>query len=309
MNAMNRRRFIQLGSAGIAAGITRAAEPQPAGWRPRYVLSTSIYGNLPVADLAAEVKTAGCDGLDVWAGRWGNQREQVEAMGLDAFRAVLARHGTRVACFTCMDTGMLKAEAPLRMMHALGGDTVVALIPGGGARAKELQGDALKAAIRETAEKLKPVAAAAGELGVKLAIENHSGGLLAQPEAIVRLVEAIPDRHVGLAFAPYHLPQDPALLGRLVGEVGERIHYFYAWQHGDGSGDIPPAQQRRQLPGVGPLDFKPMFAALKRQRYRGWTSIFMHPTPRGSPMHPTVGAVTAELNRARAYLDQEIARA
>jgi len=65
---------------------------------------------------------------------------------------------------------------------------------------------------------------------------------------------------VGIAFAPFHLPQDPVLLGRLVGDLGEKLFYYYAWQHGDGSGNLPPEVQKKQLPGVGPLDFKPMLA-------------------------------------------------
>ena len=63
-----------------------------------------------------------------------------------------------------------------------------------------------------------------------------------------------------------------------------------------------------RTPGVGPLDFKPMLAALKRNRFNGRTSIFMHPTPRGSPLQSTVKEVTAELNRARTFLDRELAQ-
>jgi sugar phosphate isomerase/epimerase len=297
------------GAFALASRVTLASAAARDRFRLRYVLSTSIYGTMPIADILEQVQPAACDGLDIWAGRWGNQREQIEAMGAERFAAMLREAGARVCCFTCMDTGMLKAEVPLRLMHGLGGDTVVALLPGGGAPARELRGEPLRQAVRAIAEKLKPIAAVALQRGVKLAIENHSGGLLATPESLVMLMDAIPDRHVGLAFAPYHLPQDPALLGRLVGELGERVLYFYAWQHGDGSGELPPERQRQQLPGRGPLDFKPMLAALRRNNFSGWTSIFMHPTPRGAPIHPTAAEVTKELNRARAFLEAELARA
>ncbi|MES2693930.1 MAG: TIM barrel protein, partial [Verrucomicrobiota bacterium] len=237
------------------------AQSSSNAFKLRYVLSTSLYGTLPIADIAAQAAPLGCEGLDIWAGRWGNQREQVEAMGSEAFTALLKKHGTRVHCYTCMDTGMVKAEPPMRAMRGFGGDTVIALLSGTGGD-KDKKGSDLRKAVQSQVEKLKPIIAAAGEVGAKLAIENHSGGLLAAPDAIRMMADAIPEKHVGLALAPYHLPQDAALLGRLVGDVAPRIHYFYAWQHGDGSGEIPTPQQVTQLPGVGPLDFKPMRASL-----------------------------------------------
>ena len=58
-----------------------------------------------------------------------------------------------------------------------------------------------------------------------------------------------------------------------------------------------------QLPGRGSLDFAPVLAVLKRIGYAGWTEIFMHPVPRGIPILDTAGEVTAEVNRARRYLE------
>lgn len=312
---LRRRDFLRLGvgaaavsAAGIAPGL-RAASGAPSPFKLRYVLSTNQYGTLPIAGIVPEAHAAGCEGLDIWAGRWGNQREQIDALGHEKFAALLQKNKVRVSCYTCMDPGFLKAEPHMRAMKKFGGDMIVAGFGGGGKDAAKLRGDDLRRVIRAQVEKLKPAFARAGELGVKLAIENHLNGPLEPPESLAMLVDAIPETHVGVAFAPFHLPQDAALLGRLVGDLGERLFYFYAWQFGDGSGNIPSPQQRKQLPGVGSLDFKPMLAALKRNRFAGWTSIFMHPTPRGFPIHPTVAETTAELNRARAFMDAELARA
>lgn len=314
MQAITRREFIgRASSAAAVVGALGASNVVSAAGakdthKPRYVLSTSLYGTLPIAEIVDQVAALGCEGLDVWAGRWGNQREQIDAMGHEAFAALLAQKRTRVCCYTCMDTGMTgKAESPLRAMRKLGGETVVAMLSGTGGD-KDKKGDDLRRAVKTQAEKLKPLIAVAGEAGAQLAIENHSGSVLATRDAILWLMEAIPAKHVGLALAPYHLPQEPELLGRLVGDLGERLKFFYAWQHGDGSGEIPPPQQRKQLPGVGPLDFKPMLAALKRQRYAGWFSIFMHPTPRGAPVHPTLAETSKELQRAHAFVASELAK-
>ena len=61
------------------------------------------------------------------------------------------------------------------------------------------------------------------------------------------------------------------------------------------------------MPGRGPLDFRPVMLALKRIDYDGWVEVFMHPVPRGIPILPTAGEVTAEINRARAYIEQCLA--
>ncbi len=312
MPTPTRRDFLRL-SAGAAtalvasAGAVRAQTAAGAApFRLRHVLSTNQYGTLPIQDIVPEAKRAGYVGLDVWAGRWGNQREQIDYLGHEKFAALLQQHGVKVSCYTCMDPGFARCEPHLRAMLKFGGNQIVAGFPGvpGG---KDLRGDALRQAIRGSLEKLKPIIGVAGELNVELAIENHLNGLLETPDGVRILAEEIKEKHVGISFAPFHLPQDAALLGKLVDDVAPKILYYYAWQFGDGSGDLAPSKQKRQLPGVGPLDFKPMLAALKRHRFAGYTSVFMHPTPRGAPLASTVKDVTAELGKARAFLDKELA--
>lgn len=314
MNSLSRREFLRATSqaATVAAATLAApslalgADGKSSAFRLRYVLSTNQYGALPIADIVPQVRDAGCEGLDLWAGRWGNQREQVDFMGHEKFAAILEKHGAKVACYSCMDPGFQKCEPHMRAMVKFGGNMIVAgfpNVPGG----KELRGDALRSAIRGSLEKLKPIIGVAGELGVKLAIENHLNGLLETPDGCRVLAEEAREKHVGIALAPFHLPPDAQLLGKLTEDIGAKIFYYYAWQYGDGSGDLAPSKQKWQLPGIGPLDFKPMLAALKRSRFDGWTSIFMHSSPRGAPLHSTVKEVTAELNKARAFLDRELA--
>jgi sugar phosphate isomerase/epimerase len=308
VTTLSRRTFLRATAGAVAVVITvKAADPKPAPFKLRYVLSTNQYGTMPIAEIVPQVHATGCEALDIWAGRWGNQREQIDALGHDKFAALLQQHRAKVGTYTCMDPGFGRSEPHMRAMLKFGGDMIVAGFGGGGPGAKDLRGADLRRGILAQVEKLKPIFAKAGELNVKLAIENHLNGLLEPPESLNILMEEIPEKHVGVAFAPFHLPQDPALLGRLVGDLGERLLYFYAWQFGDGSGNLPPDVQKKQLPGVGPLDFKPMLAALKRHRFNGWTSIFMHPTPRGSALDSTPAGVSAHLNRSRDYLERTLA--
>jgi sugar phosphate isomerase/epimerase len=186
----------------------------------------------------------------------------------------------------------------------LGASTIVS----GGSGPAKLTGEALRGAIREFAEKLKPHVAAAEEKGVKIAIENHGGNIVESPDAIRWLVEAVPSPHLGIGLAPYHLPQDPELLAGLITDLGPRLFVFYAWQHGNGSTEAQPKEQELlQLPGRGPLDFTPLLRALKKIDYRGVTEVFMHPFPRGVPILEPISAAVDEINRARKYLDARLA--
>ena len=118
------------------------------------------------------------------------------------------------------------------------------------------------------------------------------------------LAELRPSKHLGVALAPYHLPQDAAAIARLIEGLGEGLAHFYAWEHGMGCHTkLPKEQELMQMPGRGKLDFRPLLAALRKIGYAGWTEVFMHPVPRGIPILPTAGEVTAEINRARRYLE------
>lgn len=65
---------------------------------------------------------------------------------------------------------------------------------------------------------------------------------------------------------------------------------------------LPKEQELLQMPGRGKLNFAPIVEALRKIRYEGFVEIFMHPVPRGIPILPTAKEVTAEINRARKYL-------
>ncbi|MCA8989414.1 MAG: sugar phosphate isomerase/epimerase, partial [Planctomycetaceae bacterium] len=175
----------------------------------------------------------------------------------------------------------------------------------GGKGPKGLVGTELKAAVQDFIEQLKPHLEVAAETGVTIAIENHGNNLIESPDSLKWLAELRPSPQLGIALAPYHLPQDPELLAQLIRDLGESIVMFYAWQHGEGcTKKLPKEQELLQMPGRGPLDFGPLLAALKQIQYRGWTEVFMHPVPRGIPILETTAEVTAEINRGRDYLEK-----
>ena len=174
-------------------------------------------------------------------------------------------------------------------------------------RRKPAKGKELKAAVGKFIEQLKPHLAVAEETGTTIAIENHGNNLIDSPDSLKWLAELRPSKHLGIAFAPYHLPQDEKLQSDLIRTLGNSIRMFYAWEHGMGCHvKLPKEQELMQMPGRGTLDFAPLLAALRDVKYDGWSEIFMHPVPRGVPILDSGEKITAEINRSRKYLAERL---
>ena len=299
---LNRRQMCQLLAAGPAAlglapGWLIAEEPAPFGLR--YVLASSMYGTFRLEDIVPEVHKTGADAIDLWPLPHADQREQMEAMGRAGFADLLAVHNVRLGMTTRYDLGPFGLQAEMRVLHAFGGRLVIS----GSHGPPDVAGAEAKRAVRQFIEQMKPHVHAAEELDVVIGIENHQHALLSTPDSLRYFAELSPSRNLGVALAPYHLPQDEELLARLIEDLGPALVHFYAWQHGRGCMNAQPKEQElEQLPGRGKLPFQPLLAALKKINYAGWTEVFMHPFPRGIPVLPTREEVTAEINRAREYL-------
>jgi sugar phosphate isomerase/epimerase len=294
---MRRRDFIQL-MAGAAAGFTAVAA---VPFKLRYLLSLAMYGTGMLEEILPEAGKAGASHLDLWPRPHGDQREQAAGMGDEAFGALLEKRGVKLGCVTRYDLGPFKLAEEMRWAKRLGCGTIVT----GAKGPKGLSGEELREAVRKFVEEMKPQVALAEELDICIAIENHGNGLMESPDSIRWLAELAPSRALGIAFAPYHLPQDEPLLAALIRECGKHLAVFYAWQHGKGSMQAQAKEDELlQMPGRGTLDFGPLVGALREIAFDGWTSIFMHPFPRGMPIvEGGVSAVTEEINRARKYLE------
>ncbi len=298
----SRRHFVHtfaLASAAIALGAP--------DFRLRYLLSSAMYGLGKLEDIVPEVKKTGATHIDLWPKKHGDQREQMDAMGHDAFAALLEKNGVKLGCLTRYDLGPFKLAGEMKVAQRFGCRTIMT----GAHGPKDLKGEDLKKAVAQFAEEMKPHCAEAEKAGVTIAIENHGGGLTESMDSIRWLVDLAPSPALGIAFAPYHLPQDAPALAALLRDCGKHLAVFIAWQHGKGCTTVMPKEDELlQLPGRGSLNFAPLLAALREIDFQGFTNVFMHPTPRGIPIvEGGTAAVTAEINRARAYLDATLAKA
>src|SRR5687767_6967355 len=109
---VDRRRFCQVVAGGAAASalgasrLTRAADELQL----RYILGSCMYGITPLAEILPEAAKTGADAIDIWPKIHGDQREQIEAMGHDAFAALLEQHQARLGILTRYDLGPYKLE-------------------------------------------------------------------------------------------------------------------------------------------------------------------------------------------------------
>ncbi|MBL9123848.1 MAG: sugar phosphate isomerase/epimerase [Planctomycetaceae bacterium] len=300
--AVSRRAFCAT-TAGLLVSplAARAAQArEPNRWQPNYIVGSSMYGYADLPIVLAEARQTGATAIDLWPKVHGNQREQLTELGEEKFAALLRQHGLALGCITQYPLGPFKLQDEMRLARRLGCRMIVC----GGEGPRGLTGSELKGAVTQFVEKLKPHLAVAEETGVTLALENHAHNLIESPDSLKWLAELRPSPRLAIALAPYHLPQDELQLAELIRALGPAIALFYAWQHGAGCMQKQPKEQELlQMPGRGPLDFAPLLAALGEIDYQGWTEIFMHPFPRGVPILESPAAVTAEIIRARDYLE------
>lgn len=302
MRKLRRREFCKaLAIAPLAVSL--GAQPKPGNERTfklRYIVASSMYGRMKLSEILPEIRKADAEYIDIWPEGHANQREQIKEMGNQQFAAMLKQHRVKLGILTRYDLGPFNLKDEIRLAKKLSGSMVVCGSRGPG----NLKGNTLKAAVRKFIEKAKPQIDTAEQAGITIGIENHGNSLIHSTDSMRWFAEFTTSANIGIALAPYHLPQEPELIARLIADLDKSLVHFYAWQYGMGCHKkLPKEQELLQLPGRGKLDFVPIVSALKKINYRRWTEIFMHPVPRGIPIRKTATQVTAEINRSRLYLE------
>ena len=288
----------------LAASLLLASVPKAFAASPlwfRWLLASAMYGQEPIETVLAEASTLGIGEVDLWPKVHGAQREAIDERGADAVRELLAEQGCTVACLTRYDLGTERIAPEIAVAEAVGADTIVT-----GPKGSRTPPPAeLKAAVRRFVDGFRATHDAAAEAGVTIAIENHRRNLFEAADSLRYLAEFAADMpSLAIALAPAHLPQEPDAIAALIRDLGPKIAVFYAWERGDEFiRKQPTGREREQLPGRGSFDFAPLVAALDAIDYDGYTSVFMHPIPRGIPAAGSVEQTTAEIAAAMHHLE------
>lgn len=297
-----RRHFLRSLAIAATAPVLAGATQRDA-FRLRYILSSAMYGEMPLDVILPEVAKTGCEAIDIWCRPHGNQREQIAAMGDAAFATLLARHRVKLGVSTRYPLGPTALGDEMAWLKKIGGGILVT----GSRGPSEPSGAAAKSAVRDFLEMMKPHATRAEENGVTIALENHDKHLLYHPDALRYFAEFNRSPRLGIALAPHHLHAWSDQIPALIRDLGaSQIPFMYFQEHSEGiRKKVTKEIELQQLPGFGGgLDYREIVKALSDIRYAGYVEIFMHPTPRGIPILPTVAEVTAAINRARDYVER-----
>jgi len=150
---MNRRQTIKglLGASTIAPLLSA----QDADcFKIEYVLSSALFGYLPLEDVLPQVNASGASGIDIWRKVHATHREQITAMGDDAFQDLLKRHKTRMHISTCYPLGPFGRDKEMAWVKKNGGKMTVCATRSLGKR--DLAGEEAKRQVKLLFEKLKP---------------------------------------------------------------------------------------------------------------------------------------------------------
>jgi sugar phosphate isomerase/epimerase len=299
---MNRRTACRvLGMAALAPQILNAAHHP---FKLRYVLNSAMYGELPLADILPEIAKTGSESIDIWRRVHGNQREQITEMGDEACKALLKKHNARISISTCYPLGPTRLQEEMVWLQQYGGKVIVT--GSGRYPDSEPSGSAAREQVKKMLEVLKPHVAKAEETGITIALENHAKQLLYHPDSLRYFAEFNKSSHLGIAFAPHHLYKFEDDIPQLIRDLGDQhIPFMYFQEHSAGIYEkVPKEIEMQQLPGFGGgLDYRLIVSALRDIRYSGLVEIFMHPTPRGIPILPTIPEITAAINKSRTYVE------
>ena len=299
---LSRRDFLRTVPAAAAFAALSARAQSKDEFKIRYTLSSALYGTMPLDVILSEVAKVGAESIDIWCKAHGDQREQATALGEEAFAALLKKHGVRVGSSTRYPLGPFKLQEEMAWVKKHGGDLVICGCVG----PKNPEGAAAKAAIAKFLEDMKPHAAKAEELGMRIAIENHSNQALHHPDSLRAFAELNKSPALGVAFAPHHLHEWADQIPALLRDLGARnLPFMYFQEHSEGIfKKASKEEELRQMAGRGKLDYRPIVKALRDIRFAGQVELFMHPTPRGIPVMPTTPEVTALINESRAYVEK-----
>lgn len=275
----DRRRFLRdatvLGFAAtpLLTGLANASRSSDS-WKPQLSTSTLHYRSLSLAEACRRIGELGFPAVDVWSHfEWAGPlcehlEEGLEQLGPAGFEALLKRHDLRLFSASCYRRPLRRYAAGLRKM---GGCVVIRGSRKAEGNPLELSLEQLRGQLTSFLAEIRSEVELAAECSCTLAIENHSGAsLLNSLDSMKLFCELNQHPNLGIALAPYHIQRNDESVEEAIRVAGKQLKFFYAWQHGEGTD---------QLPGIGPTDMESWLEALAGIGYDGYVNPFMHHEP------------------------------
>ena len=243
-----------------------------------YAICNETFGDWPVAEalrLAVECGYTGwevapfmlCDDLFAYSSEERKAyRSEVESAGLSVIGLhwLLAKtqglHLTSADKATRVRTGEYFCELA-RLCRDLGGEVMVL----GSPQQRNFGGDQTKAdAMAMAAEVLTGVVPTLQECGVRIALEPlgpQEGNFLNTASEARELADMIGSDHIRLHLDVKAMSSEPAPIPDVIRANSDALIHFHA------------NDPNRRGPGMGDVDFVPIFEALREVGYDGWISV------------------------------------
>ena len=118
---ISRRALLRSATNAVAgAAVARGTAAADAPWQPTSILASALYGNFPLADILPEVAKTGAGSIDLWPKPHGTQREEVDTLGEQKVREMLAAAGVKLGSIACYTVGAFKLAGEFALAKRLG---------------------------------------------------------------------------------------------------------------------------------------------------------------------------------------------
>lgn len=263
-HTITRRDFLTATAASVAAPWLMRAQPEAGAaapaWKMRLSTSSVQYVPLPIEQVCERIAKLGFEAIDIWGPlfKCTHLDDIAAGGGAKGLKELLAKHKLKLFAFS-----LYRGDYPkyMELLGAAGGGVAIR------GSERPCKPEELTEKMRSFLERLKPFADLAEKHNSYLAIENHGHALLDSIDSIKAFTDMNKHPRVGIALAPYHIQAGKMSVEEAIAACGKQLLFFYAWQHGKGTD---------QLPGHGPTDFTPWLAALAKISYAGYVNPFMH---------------------------------
>lgn len=252
----------------------------------RYFTSSVMFAEQSFETACAAIARTGLREVDIWSIRGWCEHIPPHEKNPDwkALRTTLERH--HLTCFGFSLYGSTDEMIRIRLpqMAALGGKVLVT-----GSASSDVR-------VAAFAERIRPLADLARDLGVTLAVENHRNAPIDSIASMRELCERIPHEGLSIALAPIHLYRRGEETADAIRTLRERIAFVYAWDWGP-SADKNWKDPQEQIPGWGVIPFTPLLGALREIGSSKPLCLFAHGVE-----HQSVGFGIAAIHEALGYL-------
>lgn len=244
----------------------------------KYAICNETFGDWPLEKALQLARQSGYTGWEVAPFMITDDLSRYSAANRDEYRKTVESHGLEIIglhwllaktegyYLTSMDESIRKATTEYfcqlaRLCRDLGGDVMVLGSPQQRNYPETQTGDQ---AMEAAADCLRGAVPTLAECGVRIAIEplgRGEGNFLNTAVEGRDLMDRVGSDHVGLHLDVKAMSDEPTPVPQIIRDNADAMMHFHA------------NDPNLRGPGMGDIDFRPIFEAIKDVGYDGWVSV------------------------------------